>query len=491
MRHSQALVTFLRIPPFFGMLLAHPQERQLPLSIAQSAACLREAGFSVEILDLWVVSCSRRRLLERLSANPESPLVVHVDSMNQQVVLDIIRALRDKPGQRKPLIATGQYAEVFPDTLLLPEGPFDACVWGEPEDTLVELCRNLTRTGETGIVPGICIPDTGGGVLRNAERVLHKDLDALPHPAYDIFDLDAYAKQSAFVPIAGPVRWGWMLSSRGCPFNCEFCSPTLRKSCGSAYRAHTPGYVADLTERLITEFGCNALAFEDDVFSLSRSRTLAIADEFIARRLSIYWTAQTHLSTLDEDVIVRMYESGCRGLCMGVESGNDEIRGRIKGNSLPRKAIEENVALLHKHGIATTLYFMIGSPGETLDQMEETLNLALSLKPMMIQLAFYTPYPGSRAWTEYLRENGREADLSHYNRFTVNLSAATRDEVLAFYQKFYRRFYLNPEFIGRFLRHRLPYTIRQNGRREWLLLLRSLAFLAIPKHGIRLPRLKS
>lgn len=483
--------TFLRIPPYYGTLLSHPQEPQLPLAIATSAACLKDAGYEVEILDLWIQKTSRPRLFEILARIRTDLVIMHIDSMNRKVVLDIADRLRSDRGHDIPLAAMGQYAEAFPSELLIPNGYFDACIFGEPEHTLVELADCISNGRSLDGVAGLAYSDeVSGAMIRNRERKLIEDLDSLPFPAYEIFDLDAYNKQSSFVPIKGPVRWGWLLSSRGCPFNCIFCSPTLRKSCGQTFRGHSAKYVADVVEKLKYEFGCNAVAFEDDVFSLSKKRTMEICDEFLLRGIDIDWTAQTHLATLDEELIRRMHEAGCRGLCMGIESGSDEVRARIKGQSLKREVLLRNVELLHEVGIAPTLYFMIGNPGETLEQMEQTLKLALELKPMMIQLAFFTPYPGSKAWETYLDKSVKDPELSHYNRFTINLSAEPDEKVLRFYRRFYRKFYLNPSFIYRFLRYRLPYTMRQSNGKEWKLLLRSLLFLALPIHNVRIPQIK-
>jgi len=416
-------------------------------------------------------------------------LMVHVDSMNHEPVERILLDTRRVFGPNLKIVAFGQYAEVFPDRLLIPHGCFDACISGEPEQTLTELAIRIRENRPFDDLAGlVSFSPVTGLTVRHAERELIQDLDTLPFPAYDVFNLDAYAKQSAFVPIWGKVRWGWILSSRGCPFHCLFCSPTLRKSCGGSYRAHSARYIADLAEKLVSTHGCNAIAFEDDIFSFSRERTLDLCDALIHRRLNIRWTAQTHLSTLDEELIRVMHNAGCSALCMGVEAGSDEIRAAIKSRSLSRETIQKNVELLKRHGIQPTLYFMIGNPGETLEQMEETLKLALELKPMTIQLAFFTPYPGSRAWEDYMSDKGVEPELSHYNRFTVNLSAATRDEVLNFYQRFYRKFYLNPDYIWRYLSQRLPYTMSQKSSGEWRLLLRSLAFIALPYHGIRWPK---
>lgn len=492
-------ITFLRIPPRLDRL-AHPQERQLPLSIASSAACLIRAGHRVKVIDLvvddaWTGHAGQDGSDERLSEIKCDLLVMQVDSLNLNEVLVASRAI----GQRKihpRRVAMGQYAEVFPERLLLVEEgkgreAFELCIIGEPEETLVELaayCAQASSNKECeshdlGSIRGIAWPDGTGGVVRNVERPLIEDLDSLPQPAYQLFDLDAYAKQSAFVPVLGRVRWGWIMASRGCPFGCEFCSRTLRKSCGSKYRKHSPAYVADLAEKLVHEHGCKAIAFEDDVFSLSRRHTLGLADEFIRRQIPVYWTAQTHLATLDEELIARMHQAGCRGLLMGIESGNDELRDRLKNRSLDRDTALRNVRLLHKYGINTTLYFMIGAPGERLEQMEQTLELALQLKPMMIQLAFFTPYPGSEAYERCSEMQPENTNISHYNNFAINLSEASREDVLSFYRRFYRRFYLNPGYIWRFITRRLPYTLSQNGGREGRLMLRSLRYFAGRRQG--------
>ncbi|NOZ01071.1 MAG: radical SAM protein [Deltaproteobacteria bacterium] len=479
-------ITFLRIPPYFGILMAHPQEAQLPLSVAGSAAYLLDAGFEVSVVDQWVASRSRRRLLIDVADTRPDLLVVLLDSQNHGVVLEMLDDIRFRDGGRPSLIAMGQYADVFPERLAWPAGPFDACIVGEPEITLVELARRLTEGGEPRGIPGVVWADRVHGVtVRNVERPLIEDLDAMPLPAFGIFDLDSYSKQSSFVPVSHRLRWGWMLSSRGCPFNCRFCSPTLRKSTGMKYRAHSPGYVADAVEEMINVHGCNALAFEDDVFSLSRGRTIGICREFLDRGIDIPWTAETPLGTLDEETIRWMARAGCRGICAGVESGDDEIRDRLKGGSLKRDVLLRNVELLHQNHINLTLYFMIGSPGETREQMERTLDLAVKLKPMIIQLACFTPYPGSVAWDEYLAGRDIEPEMSHYNRYAVNLSAIGRKEVIGFYRHFYRRFYFRPEYIVGYLRHRLKYTLRQNWRREGAFLLRSLIYLAMPASSIR------
>jgi len=476
-------------------MFSHPQEAQLPLDIATASACLMRAGCRVAVIDQWARETGRNRLHRELLETEPHVLVVLLDSLNLNATLERIRDVPWPEGQVPHLVAMGQYAEVFPERLLKPNGLFDSCVVGEPEHTLVDLSDCLKDGDDRSAVQGLVWTEQGSNrVVRNHERSLIEDLDSLPFPAYEVFDLDAYSKQSSFVRVPGRIRWGWVLSSRGCPFDCVFCSPTLRKSCGRKYRVHSPTYVSDQVEELINVHGCNAIAFEDDVFSLSRQRTLAICDEFMRRGLRIPWTAETHLGTLDEDVIRRMKRAECHGICAGVEAGDDDVRDQIKGGSLDRQVLLRNVRLLHENDINLTLYFMIGSPGETRQQMLRTMDLALELDPMTIQLAYFTPYPGSRAWEEHVKGNDEDSngtEISHYNRFDRNLSAVPRNEVMRLYRRFYRRFYLRPGYLRRYSGRRLSFTFRQDWRRESLLLARSLAFLLMPVRSVRLPWISS
>jgi radical SAM superfamily enzyme YgiQ (UPF0313 family) len=405
-------------------------------------------------------------------------LVVQADSQNLKVIREIVGWIRSTFPRPPMLVAMGPYADALPEKLLDGGKAFDACIVGEPEDTVVELASAVAAGASLEEIAGLAFLDGATGKpVRTAARPPINDLDRLPFPLYSGFDLDQYVKQSSFVPILGPVRWGWIMSSRGCPFDCEFCSPTLRKSHGAAYRTHSAAYVGDQAAHLVDRFGCNAIAFEDDLFSFSKAHTLDICDEFIRRRLGCFWTVQTHLATLDGEVIGRMRDAGCRGVCAGIETGDDSLRFRLKGGSLPRELILRNVRLIKERGMALTLYFMIGCPGETIEQMRSTFELAMELKPDMIQVAFFTPYPGSPAYGK-LDTGPLEEGMSHYDSYGMNMSDANREEVVGLYRRFYKGFYYHPETIARLVRGRLPYVITQHPLDELKLVWRAVSFMA-------------
>lgn len=494
-------IVFLRLPPFFGKFFTHPQECQVPFPIAYAGACLKKDGFKVGVNDQWAHEESPPRMLRGLLAGNMGMLVMHVDSMNRDVVMDTAWAVRRHRGGSLPMIATGQYADVFPESLVGTAGPFDAAVRGEPELTLVDVARAVRSWHEAGCssngpdfsgIAGVTwsVPDRSR-VVCNEDRPPIKELDELPLPDFGLFDLDRYAKMSSFVPVRGRVRWGWIMSSRGCPFGCLFCSPTLRKSYGRTYRTHSPEYVSRMVRDLVVNHGCNAIAFEDDVFSLDRDRTIEICHKIRDGNPGVFWTAQTHLATLDHEVIQAMAEAGCRGLCVGIESGDEGIRRELKGQSLSDSDIERNVALIHANGIELTAYFMVGCPGETVDQMKKTVEMARRIDPAMIQVAFFTPYPGSPAWDRYMVKGRHEPDMSHYNRFSVNLSAAPRKDVERIHDRFYLSFFLRPKWVARYVTRRLPYVVLQSRGREWKLLFNTLVYLFAPVHSVKMDSMDS
>ncbi|MBM4386736.1 MAG: radical SAM protein, partial [Deltaproteobacteria bacterium] len=458
--------------------LHHPQVVQIPFEIAYIAANLAKNGWDITICDGWLDPLFSEKGEAILPESPCNLAVIHVESLYYEKALQFGRAIKQW-FKESLLLAIGHVATTMPEILLEPNGPFDACVDGEPEMTILEAGAAVLSNGNLSDIPGLILPaSTPDGILRTTgRRDLIENLDSLPYPAYQYFQFERYAKMSCHAPIFGKVRWGWLLTSRGCSFGCSFCSPLLRKSHGTQYRAHSIGYVVNLVDMLQEKFRCNAIAIEDDVFIYSKKRTIEICEALASRPKPIPWTAQARIDTLDADLIFTMKRAGCVGLCIGIESGDMEIRKRYKNCNLSNEEIEEIIRLVHNSGIHTTLYFMLGFPGETPAQMKSTMVLARKLKPLMIQVAFYTPYPGSKAWEEFIADHpaDKALRLSHYNEAGDSCGAVHSAELWEFRQRFYRNFYLNPRYIWRYMTGRFPYTVTQGreiklacGMLQWL-----------------------
>ena len=439
---------------------------------------LRSLDWEVTVADGWLTPELAKAPRKFLPEGPFDLAVFEVQSLSLRSASVVAGHLR-LSSSRPFLLATGQMAVTLPEALLAPDGFFDACTTSEPEFTVRDLATAFESGKSRHAIPGLVLPALSGqGTTITPPRALISNPDVLPPPAYDAFPLHAYAKMSAHVPIFGPARWGWLLTSRGCTFGCTFCSPTLRKTHGRKMRYHSIDYVIKQVDHLQYNLGCNALAIEDDLFIHDRDRTIALCAALANRPTKIPFVAQARIDTLDPELINSLQEAGCAALCMGIESGDALIRNKYKRSTLSNAGIEAIVSACHRRKIHTTLYFMIGFPGETRSQMEATLAFARRLKPMMIQVAWYTPYPGSQAWDDW-RQAHQDQDitaLSHYNAQSSPLESDHLQEVHSFQQEFYRRFYFDPRYLARFLSKRFPYTITQG--HELRLAARTVAFLA-------------
>jgi len=471
-------VAFVRLPPFLGIRQPHPQNLMAPLAAGQLATLLDRRGFQVEVIDAWAERLPPGPTVERIVQCRPDVVALETTTPTAAPALDIVRRARRR--HRFVALAYGQHATTLPATMLR-DGTFVACIQEEAELTLPHLLATLADNGHLSGVPGIVWHD--GRLRRSEPRPYVDDLDRLPFIDYSLFPQGRYRMASGTIPRFRPARWGFLLTSRGCPYDCIYCSPTLRLSHGKHYRAQSPEYVVDNFEYLIRAHGVNAIALPEDVFTLDRDRVLGICARLRRRRLGVPWVCQTRADCLDLELVREMKAAGCATVCLGVESGSERILSRLR-KGMTRRRIETAVDALHAVGIATTLFFMVGNPGETYEEFRQTLQFARRLRPLIIQVAYFTPYPGSRAFAQLVREGvigacphgAALSAYSHYNRAGFNLSAMDERTLRALQGEFYRRYYLRPTYMWQYARHRLPYSLF-DARHELGLLQAALPFL--------------
>lgn len=468
----------VRIAPFSKYETPHPQEAQLPLELAYVAGTLVADNWDVTVSDGWLTHHRDKNGKISLPSGNFKLAIIQVETLNYETAIDIAKDLRNKCSSIK-IIAIGQMAQAMPAAVLDFNGCFDACVNGEVELTIKEFASAVINNSDLKQIKGLVLKDQReeNGIFYTEQRPLVASPDELAPPAYDCFDLKKYAKMSNHVPIIGPVKWGWLLSSRGCAFGCTFCSPLLRKSHGRNYRPHSVEYLLNLVDTLELEHGCNAIAIEDDLLTYSKSRTIEFSKALSKRKNILPWTAQARIDSIDEEMIIEMKKGGCAGLCIGIESATQSIREEYKKCKLTNREIEDIIKLVHSYGIHTTLYFMLGFPGETKEQILNTLDFARKLKPLMIQVAFFTPYPGSEVFKNILQEHSIEETLSisHYNSINFSSGPVDPEEIRKLQRQFYRSFYFSPSYLWRYFSKRFPYTLSQG--REVMLALRTLRWM--------------
>jgi anaerobic magnesium-protoporphyrin IX monomethyl ester cyclase len=457
-------VALVRLPCDYGgtdeRVSPHPRDLMWPAQLMYAAALLRREGFAPLLLDEHPRRLEARDLARVIRDHRPATLVMDVATPDVPYCLELARECRAQMPELA-IWAAGQHPSYDAGVFLGPGSAIDGCIQGE----LLDSVRELARQARPDRIPGAVVRD-GDALVRSAAAAEAIAPDELPPIDAADIDLDAYRLNSVHVPRFRPVRWAFLQTSWGCPFDCLFCSQTLRASYGSTWRGQSPERVVDDMARLRRDHGLRAFYLMDDVTTFDRNRTLELASLIRRRRLDVHWVIQTRSDFLDVDMLPSLRSAGCVGIKFGVESGDPAILEMVSKNLSLDRTIEVGQAV-RRAGLALTAYYMLGFPGETLAQMERTFEVARQIGSEMIQVAIYTPYPTSRGFDEFPAD--RKADLlahperfSHYNTTVpINLSAVDDDQLLAFQRDFYLRYYLSPRQIGRYLSRRAIYTVPQ------------------------------
>ncbi len=228
---------------------------------------------------------------------------------------------------------------------------------------------------------------------KNAPRPLEDDLDTLPNPARDLVPLARYLAFDSHASV---------VTSRGCPYECIFCSAPAWT--GRKVRYRDPVKCVDEIEEL-ARLGFTEITIEDDLFTLYRKHFLAVCGELIDRNTGIRWNAFSRVDTITPEIVDTMAKAGCQAICFGVESGNQEVLDLIKKNSNLAK-VKEAMRMAQDAGICALASFIVGLPGETEETLRKTVEFAEELQAR-VRLALRLPHPVAVPGHRSAREGGR------------------------------------------------------------------------------------
>lgn len=467
-------LVLVRFAPWSGFSNSHPHDLMWPVSMLYAASIARREGWTAHVVDQHVEPLAGAGLTDRIcSLNPDLVLIDTMTPTLDEALRVSAAIVARSPATR--VWGVGQHASERPEDFLQPESVISGCLLGEYEANIAAL---LAGGGEE-VVDGSAVYDPALGAVRTqgGKQEIH-DCDALPPLDPTGIPLDSYELRSAHVPSFRRQRWGFLVTSRGCPYSCTFCSPTLRQSFGRSFRAQSAEQVVDDICRLNREHGVTAFYMHDDVFSMDRERVVRICEELIRRRANVHWVCQTRANFVDRELLTLMKRAGCCAVKIGIESGSDRILRIIKKGAT-RKQLLEGAKAIREAGLFLTAYYMLGNPTETLEEMHETFEVAQEIRADMIQVAFHTAYPGSETFREYASHITDPGELSHYNSHPLNLSDVSQETLERLQRQFYLRYYLSPSIFWNYLRRRALYRLTDT--REWSLAFRSLAYLLLPR----------
>lgn len=436
--------------PFMKTHLAFP-----PLNLAYIAAVLEASSHEVRVLDAFIKDLSPEEVEHEIRNFMPEVLGLTVSSMTLREDMAVARLAKTV---RKDIVvvAGGPHPTVMPGELLLKEPCIDYVVKGEGEMVMQALLRDLEEGRPISERPGLAYRQGEGQVVEGPLEAV-KDLDALPHPARHLLDPDDYKKPPSWFGMGKGDRIQTILASRGCPYECIFCSLTPISQ--RKWRTRDVSDVAAEVEEVLHKYSTYNFIFIDPEFTLNSERVEALCEEMIKRKLKIYWSCSARPNLLTEKMLKLMKEAGCWKVFLGVESASQPILDRIKKGFRIEQA-QKAIDLARKVGIKTTAAFILGLPGESHQSIEESLKFALKAKPDYVQASIATPFPGTALFEMLKREgridedvwdrglNAKEKSFSGFmDRCLFTPENMSPEELERALKKFMKAIYLRPSYL--------------------------------------------
>jgi anaerobic magnesium-protoporphyrin IX monomethyl ester cyclase len=440
-------VLLIRVSSSIDKDVAHPQFFDPPYALkCIEAGLAKDVALSVKLVDCWIHPMSVQGLLDVTAPINPDLLIISASSFDIDVADEYVKGLM-KLSPATVIIGIGQgYYQHRDKSGGLPPN-YDAVLLGEPEQEIMVLIDRI-RSNESAEIWKADYRK----MFDEGKRLTVEDPDQLAFPSYTAEELSAY--QSIFpVQIPKRVVWGYLIATRGCPHNCVFCSEVMRVSTGKRLRSRSAKSVVDEMEHLAKQ-GVNICSFQDDSFSANRKFMQELCEELIRRGSTMPWMARARVDELNYDLLVLMKKAGCQMLGMGVESGSDRIVKEMKKQGTSKSWIDmcrQFFSWTRELGIGTNAYYVIGNPTETREEILQTIKFAKELNSDSIQVHFYTPYPGSKAWEMYKDklEAATSKQMYHYARPLLSLAAVSADEMVELRSKFYKSYIFRPAFAFR------------------------------------------
>lgn len=415
-----------------------------PLGIAYLAAALQLDNHDVRLLDAHALNLDPRQVAAEISARGDRLVGITSTTLNWIRALQVADAVKTAAPDCV-LAVGGPQLSIFPREALFFE-VIDIAVVGEGEDTIREIAAAVAEgTGIHGI-PGT-VTKENGKIRMHAAREPIGDLDSIPFPAINLLPLEKYRALTIRRPFLT------MITSRGCPYRCGFCSQVY---VGGTFRQRSPRNVFAEMAQYVRQYRVREIILFDETFTVGEERVLEICDRIVSSRLKFRWNIRTRADTVTARMLKALRRAGCYGVHIGIESGDPRILEVMKKDiSLPQ--IRQAVRWSREAGLETRGYFMIGYPGETIEEIKRTIAFSTQLGLDWASYSITVPQPatdiqedavrmGLMAPDYWLKFSRREPcpPLPYFT--TPNLNTATLEKL---HRQAYRRFYARPALILR------------------------------------------
>ncbi len=434
-----------------------------PAGIAYLAGRLKADGHRVRCFDAYAYRPDSDSLVRMIEEFGPDIIGFSCLTLAMKNVTRLCRLLHERGCKAKIVLGNAHVSVLGRETL--ESGTGDIIVKGEAEETIAELVQALAEGTSLASVKGISYRDQNGDIFETPDRPAIENLDLLPFPVWNDFDLSIYKAAALPLSIFEGTRPLPVMASRGCPYSCEFCAQDYAFK---GVRLRSLEKVIEEVVYLYEEYGCNCVGFLDACFPLSEAQGMEFCRLFRARKLheKIIWFCETRVNLVNKNLLQEMSRSGCKMVQYGFESGNQDVLNTIQKQSTIEQA-ELAVENTRAAGMLAYGLFMLGNRGETTATCRDTIRFARKLGCDLAKFNLVIPYPGSPLYNRYLLEQKDPLSTST-DRFTgffdllVDGSeplfvpeGMTAAELIYLQKKAMLSFYLRPGLIYRYIVKRI------------------------------------
>lgn len=405
----------------------------------------------IKNIDISILDCLKEKYDHekfREYIKKEKPGVVGITAFTMEIdsALKCCKIVKEIDSNIKIVIG-GPHVSNFTEAVLCDKN-VDFIFLGEAEIGFYELVKELMHKNEFSKVHNLGYKENNK--LKFNEVKFFDNLDELPMPDYELIKFNEYPKMYFMKKFpSGPI-----ITSRGCPFSCTFCS--AGKMSGKKFRARSPKKIIEEIKYLKEKYNIKEFQIWDDNFTMNKERAMEFCNLLIKENINLEWWCPNGLriETLDEELLKKMKESGCYSMAVGIESGSEKIQKDMK-KFLNLDKAREIVKLADKIGIRTQGFFIIGYPTETREDILKTIKIAKELPLDRASFSLFQPLVGSEIY-ECLKKEGKLKDLDlskcEYSKPSI-LPEGLKNmkELKDLQRKAILSFYLRPKVLTKFI----------------------------------------
>jgi len=400
-----------------------------PLGILYISAVLEKNGIEVKIVPADILNLSWPQIKQEVQSFKPDLIGVTSTTENRFQSFKLIRYVK-KVYPSALTVLGGPHASMAPEDCLAHIPELDIVVKGEGEMTVLELCQVLEKGKDLAAldkIRGIYFK-LNGQINSTPPQPPLQDLDNLPFPAFHLIPFEKYNFRFE-VPGKGMLPAANIMTSRGCPFNCNFCATPI--NWGRTVRMRSPQNVIEEIEFLIKKYGARVIFFFDDTFNVNKKRVEEICDLILERKLDIFWKCDVRLDLIDKPLLTKMKEAGLFHLSFGLEAGSERVRNEVIEKKINIDDFHNLVQWCNELDIIPNAFFIFSHPTETWEEAQESIEIIEKYKDKIEgSIAILHIYPGTPLEKTAKKMNVLPKDFSWTKRYhskIITLPAAQGD----------------------------------------------------------------